>query len=97
MSSPLNLIYNALPIFLLLSLQALSTLETVIKGGTVDANKYVRNQDITQIKFAVQAVKGRMKKKKPVSYFREFLPALIDRGYVKQSTKSSRHKYSVRK
>jgi hypothetical protein len=75
----------------------MSTLETIIKGGTVDSYRY-HNQikaDPSKATRKIVSMKDKMKKKKSIEYFKGLFPSLVDRGYLKQITMKSSHSYAV--
>mmetsp|Transcript_14914 Transcript_14914/g.31375 ORF Transcript_14914/g.31375 Transcript_14914/m.31375 type:complete len:1014 (+) Transcript_14914:55-3096(+) len=76
--------------------QPISIIEKVISGGKVEDYRF--NSAIASKKdFIMKAIivlKSKMKKNRPVSYIKEFLPALEERKYVRQETKKNSHKYS---
>ena len=65
-----------------------------MKGGKVEDYKL---KDVTadKLKADVTEMKGRMKTKRPVGYFKDLLSALMDRGYIRQHSKKSNHQHSV--
>lgn len=69
----------------------MTTLEALMKGGTVEHYKYRNGVDMAGVSREIQATKDKMKKKKPVSYFRDLIPALVQRGYLTQVSKTSQH------
>ncbi|KAL7552803.1 hypothetical protein ACHAWF_016059 [Thalassiosira exigua] len=76
--------------------QAMSTLEKIISGGTVEAFKYqvsIRN-DPSKVTRKIKSIRDKMKKKKPSAYFKELVPSLVSSGHLRQATKQSSHKYS---
>jgi hypothetical protein len=75
----------------------MTTIETIIKGGTVDAYKYATTKAITipMIAKRIASIKKKMKGKKPIEYFKGLVPSLVDRGYMNQKTVKSKHAYAV--
>lgn len=77
--------------------QAMSTIETIMKGGTVESYKYEASlrSDTARVSRKIEHTKEKMKKKKPSGYFKELLPSLVSGGYISQSTmKNSSHQYA---
>ena len=76
----------------------MSTIETIIKGGTVESYKYKASlrSDPARVSRKIEHTKEKMKKKKPSGYFKELLPSLVGGGYISQSTMKSSHQYAVR-
>lgn len=78
--------------------QAWATMEKIINGNTVETYRYHRSlkNDPSRVVRKIDATKEKMKKKRPISYFKDLLPSLVNGGYLKQeSVKSSGHKYAV--
>jgi hypothetical protein len=77
----------------------MTTIETIIKGGTVDAYKYAitnaHDKGITIITEKIAAIKKKMKGRKSIEYFKGLVPSLVDRGYLSQKTAKSKHAYGV--
>lgn len=44
----------------------------------------------------IDAMKEKMKRKKPIAYYKELVPSLVQHGYLRQDTKKSSHQYAVR-
>lgn len=78
--------------------QPMSTLEKIINGGTVEDYRYYNKSPDFPASVArkVNSARSLMTKKKPLSYFKELLQPLVQRGFIKQSTRQSTHKYAVR-
>jgi len=77
--------------------QAMSTIETIIKGGTVESWKYEYSlrDDPSTVKRKIEVTREKMKRKKPVEYFKDLVPSLVAARYLEQGTKkSSIHQYS---
>jgi hypothetical protein len=75
----------------------MTTLETIIKGGTVDAYKYharMKSQT-SMVATEITSIKDKMKRKKPIEYFKGLVPSLVDHGYLMQITTKSKHEYAV--
>lgn len=77
--------------------QPMSTFEKIINGGTVEDYRYhSRASDFpSSVSRKVKSARSLMTKKKPLSYFKELFQPLTQRGFIKQSTKQSSHKYAV--
>lgn len=77
--------------------QPMSTFEKIINGGTVeDYRYYSRASDFpSSVSRKVKSARSLMTKKKPLSYFKELFQPLTQRGFIKQSTKQSTHRYAV--
>ncbi len=75
----------------------MTTLETIIKGGTVESNRYDAKlkAEMSKVPMKITCLKERMKRKKPIEYFKGLMPSLVDRGYLRQITTKSKHEYAV--
>ena len=52
--------------------------------------------DPSRVVRKVEATKEKMKRKKPIAYFKELVPSLVENGYLMQDTvKSKAHQYAV--
>ena len=79
--------------------QAMSTIEKIINGAKVEDYRYSnRSSDFpSSVSRKIKSAKSLMSKKKPLSYFKELLQPLSQRGFIQQSTRQSSHKYAVSK
>lgn len=77
--------------------QSMSTLEKVINGGTVESYRYCsKTADFSSTTARkINSARSLMAKKKPLSYFKELFPPLAQRGFIKESSRQSSHKYAV--
>jgi hypothetical protein len=75
----------------------MTTLETIIKGGTVESYRYDPKvkAEMSKVPTKITCLKERMKRKKPIEYFKGLMPSLVDRGYLRQTTTKSKHEYAV--
>lgn len=75
----------------------MSMIETIIKGGTVDSYRYHNDikSDPSKVSRKILMIKEKMKKKKPIEYFKGLFPSLVDRGYLTQRTMKSSHASGV--
>ena len=75
----------------------MTTLETIIKGGTVESYRYDAKlkAEISKVPMKITCLKERMKRKKPIEYFKGLMPSLVDRGYLRQITTKSKREYAV--
>jgi hypothetical protein len=73
--------------------KAWSTIEKVLSGGEVESYRYSpKNFTLGDL----GAERKRMKKKRSVSYIKELLPLMIERGYITTETRQNKyHKYAV--
>ena len=74
--------------------QAMGTIEKIINGNTVEAYRYHPSlkSDKARVVKKIQDTRGKMKRKKPIAYFKELLPALIEGGYICQESKKSEYR-----
>jgi len=77
--------------------QPMSTFEKIINGGTVEDYRYYnKSSDFpSSVSRKINSARSLMTKKKPLSYFKELFQPLTQRGFIKQSTRQSTHKYAV--
>ena len=73
----------------------MSTIESIIKGGSVEPYKYRKGSHASTVACKVVSLKERMKKKKPVEYFKGLIPSLVQNGYLQQDTVKSNHQFAV--
>jgi len=76
--------------------QPMSTFEKIINGGTVEDYRYYnKSSDFpSSVSRKINSARSLMTKKKPLSYFKELFQPLTQRGFIKQSTRQSTHKYA---
>ncbi|KAL7497312.1 hypothetical protein ACHAWT_005759 [Skeletonema menzelii] len=76
--------------------QPMSTFEKIINGGTVEDYRYYNKSPEfpSSVTRKVKSARSLMAKKKPLSYFKELFQPLTQRGFIKQSTRQSTHKYA---
>ena len=85
---------------ILLAIQALneasmSILEKVMTGKIVEDYRYNRRFRPQLAQEAIVEARSRMKKKRPIHYFKELVPALVQKGYIEYSIKTGNGKYKV--
>jgi len=71
----------------------MSTIETILKGGTVEPWKYEGSlrSDPSRVTRKIEMTKEKMKRKKPLDYFKELVPSLIAGRYLEQNTKPNKY------
>ncbi len=76
----------------------MSTIEKIIAGGTVESYRYefALRRDPSRVSRKIEVTKEKMKKKKPMDYFKELVPSLVAARFLEQSSKKPTHKYGVR-
>ena len=76
----------------------MSTIEKIIGGSTVENYRYEYSlrRDTSKVTKTIKAMKGKMKKKKPLDYFKQFVPSLVAKRYLEMSQKQGSHEYAVR-
>lgn len=75
----------------------MSTIESIIKGGSVESYRYhtsvqANPSSLTQ---KILTMKEKMKRKRPIEYFKGLIPSLVQHGFLRQDTMKSKHTYSV--
>jgi len=76
----------------------MGTIEKIIGGNVVETYRYhpTLKSDPSRVVRKVEATKEKMKRKKPIAYFKELVPSLVENGYLMQeSVKSKAHQYAV--
>ena len=73
----------------------MSTIESIIKGGSVELYRYRKDVHPSTVACKVVSLKERMKRKKPVEYFKGLVPSLVQNGYLQQDTVKSNHRFAV--
>lgn len=73
----------------------MSTIESIIKGGSVEPYRYRTGFQPSSVSQKVLSLKERMKRKKPVEYFKGLVPSLVENGYLQQDTMKSNHQFAV--
>jgi hypothetical protein len=73
----------------------MSTIESIIKGGTVDLYRYHKGYQPSTVAQKVLSLKERMKRKKPVEYFKGLVPSLVQTGFLQQDTVTSTQQFRV--
>ena len=68
---------------------SIGTIEKVLKGDIVEQYRYRYSVNAQVVSREVLADKEAMPKKKPLSFFKELIPALVSRGYLDRGTKST--------
>ena len=68
---------------------SMGTIEKIIKGDIVEHYRYRYSVKPQAVSKEVLADRETLPKKKPVSFFRELIPALVSRGYLDRGTKSA--------
>mmetsp|Transcript_17700 Transcript_17700/g.50678 ORF Transcript_17700/g.50678 Transcript_17700/m.50678 type:complete len:1090 (+) Transcript_17700:41-3310(+) len=65
------------------------TIEKVLKGDIVEQYRYRYSVNAQVVSREVLADREALPKKKPLSFFKELIPALVSRGYLDRGTKSA--------
>lgn len=75
----------------------MSTIEKIIGGSTVENYRYeyTLRRDPSRVTRKIEVTKEKMKKKKPLDYFKQLVPSLVAKRYLEMSYKKSTHQYSV--
>lgn len=68
---------------------SIGTIEKVLKGDVVEQYRYRYSVNPQSVSKEVLADREAMPKKKPLSFFKELIPALVSRGYLDRGTKSA--------
>lgn len=76
--------------------QAMSSLEKVISGGKVESYRYHYSlqNDPSRVTRKIESIKEKLKRRKPLAYFKELMPSLVGCGYLKQDTMKPKHQYA---
>lgn len=75
---------------------SMSFLEKVMAGKVIEDYRYYPRYQREQTKKTILEERSKMKKKRPMHYFKEMIPSLVQKGFIDQSTKSGGGKYKVR-
>lgn len=67
--------------------QGVSVLEKVIGGSIVEGYRYSLDANATNVQKLIEDAKGKIGKKRPISYFRELLSLMVIKGYLVQDVK----------
>lgn len=73
----------------------MSTIESIIKGGSVELYRYRKDFHPSTVACKIASLKERMKKKKPLEYFKGLVPSLVQNGFLQQDTVKSNHRFAV--
>jgi len=75
----------------------MSSLEKVISGGKVESYRYHYSlqNDPSRVTRKIESIKEKLKRRKPLAYFKELIPSLVGCGYLKQDTMKPKHQYAV--
>ena len=72
-----------------LNAPSIATIEKVLKGDVVEQYRYRYSVNPQAVSKDVLADREALPKKKPLSFFKELIPALVSRGYLDRGTKST--------
>jgi RecQ family ATP-dependent DNA helicase len=70
--------------------QGVSVIDKVIAGSVVEAYRYVTSINATNVQREINEAKKNLAKKRPSSFFREFLAPMVAKGYLLQNVKEIR-------
>lgn len=73
----------------------MSTIECIVKGASVEPYRYQTGIHPTKVARKVASLKERMKRKRPVEYFKGLVPSLVQHEYLTQDTIKAKHKFAV--
>jgi RecQ family ATP-dependent DNA helicase len=70
--------------------QGVSVIEKVIAGNVVEAFRYIAGINATKVQNDIIEARQKLAKKRPNSFFREFLAPMVTKGYLLQNIKEIR-------
>ncbi len=73
----------------------MSTIECIVKGASVEPYRYQRGIHPSKVAQKVASLKERMKRKRPVEYYKGLVPSLVQHGYLMQDTIKAKHEFAV--
>ena len=68
---------------------SIGTIEKIIKGDVIEQYRYRISVNPQAVSKEVLADRAALPKKKPLSFFKELIPALVSRGFLDRGTKSA--------
>ena len=69
--------------------QGLTNILKVITGSVVESYRYKRGSNPASVQKAIEASKNDLPKKYPQAYYRDLIPSLAQKGYLRESTQTA--------